>query len=337
MAPHKVEFKRTEWFSTFEIRERVAQHFISQSGEGRIFLAGDAAHVHSVNGGQGLNTGVADAFGLVWRLAFALKQKGGQNVLNSYDVERRTVAEGVIDVAAKLVRSTVRTAQEYVEIIEKNAGYITGMGVSYPPSGKLVEESSYGEFEAGKRCPDLSLSPIHDKKIPLYFEFNSEADKTRLYSLIKYGKFLVLLLSGNCDEHLSIHKAAEYQSIARFWHIHPQNGAECRSQAVRKIRNCFVADWAKKDEQTAVVIRPDCYTGVPGSGERGKKRNENGSCRLKYGRLRPTSKCGMNPKNKGPLVPPRPDDIRLHCPLKDLRLGPGIRHTTRALEDAENF
>jgi phenol 2-monooxygenase len=145
MAPHKVEFVKTEWFSSFEstyslplilslfiitncspVKERVASSFISKSGDGRVLLAGDAAHVHAVNGGQGLNTGIADAFALIWRLAFAIKNNASHELLRTYDIERREVAARVIEVAAKLVRSTVKTALEYVDIIEKNAGYITG-------------------------------------------------------------------------------------------------------------------------------------------------------------------------------------------------------------------
>lgn len=53
------------------VQERVAETFIS--AKGRVMLGGDSAHVHSVNGGQGLNTGMADAFALVWRLALNLK------------------------------------------------------------------------------------------------------------------------------------------------------------------------------------------------------------------------------------------------------------------------
>lgn len=88
--------------------------------------------MHSVNGGQGLNTGIADAFALSWRVATAVKNQGlapggALKLIRSYDTERRTVAQNVIDVAAALVRDTVRTATKYVSTIEKNAGYITGM------------------------------------------------------------------------------------------------------------------------------------------------------------------------------------------------------------------
>ena len=110
-----------------------------------MFLAGDAAHVHSVNGGQGLNTGIADAFSLAWRLALVMNQTSGSRLqkgagkilLQSYDIERRQTAQGVIDVAAALVRDTVHTAKQYVGTIEKNAGYITGQSISPSKSIKF--------------------------------------------------------------------------------------------------------------------------------------------------------------------------------------------------------
>ena len=113
------------------VKERIASTFISREGQGRIFLGGDAAHVHSVNGGQGLNTGIADAFSLAWRLAAVvnnkdLQKESADKILRSYDTERRKTAQGVIDVAAALVRDTIHEAKQYVGTIQKNAGYITG-------------------------------------------------------------------------------------------------------------------------------------------------------------------------------------------------------------------
>jgi phenol 2-monooxygenase (NADPH) len=104
------------------VKERLARSYFSPGG--RIVLAGDAAHVHAVNGGQGLNTGISDAFALVWRLY--LGTKGYESLIKTYELERRHIAADVLSVAAKLVRSTLRTATEYVEIVEKNAAYITG-------------------------------------------------------------------------------------------------------------------------------------------------------------------------------------------------------------------
>lgn len=111
---------------------------MSKEGHGRIFLAGDAAHVHSVNGGQGLNTGAADAFGLSWRIAALvngdrLTPDAADKITYSYDAERRNTAQDVINVAARLVRDTMHTAKQYVGTIEKNAGYITGKPHKSPP------------------------------------------------------------------------------------------------------------------------------------------------------------------------------------------------------------
>lgn len=104
------------------VKERLARTYFSSLG--RIILAGDAAHVHAVNGGQGLNTGISDAFALIWRLYLACK--GHPSMITSYEQERRHIAADVLSIASKLVRSTLRTATEYVEIVEKNAAYITG-------------------------------------------------------------------------------------------------------------------------------------------------------------------------------------------------------------------
>lgn len=66
MKPHQLTFQKVVWFSQFSVKESVAEKFIFDD---RVFLAGDACHVHSVNGGQGLNTGLGDAFNLIWKLS----------------------------------------------------------------------------------------------------------------------------------------------------------------------------------------------------------------------------------------------------------------------------
>lgn len=116
MAPQLVEFTHIEWFSKFEVKERVASTFLHPTASGPFILAGDAAHVHSVNGGQGMNTGLSDVFNLIWRLHFLLQYPSLPSstthaILSSYNIERRKIAEGVIDVAAKLVCSTLADAK----------------------------------------------------------------------------------------------------------------------------------------------------------------------------------------------------------------------------------
>ncbi|KAK7423359.1 hypothetical protein QQX98_001150 [Neonectria punicea] len=253
MAPYRVDFLKTEWYSTFDVKERIAESFISKEGSGRILLAGDAAHVHSVNGGQGLNTGIADAFGLAWRLAMALrpdvKKDAAESIIRSYDIERRTTAQEVIGVAAALVRDTVREAKTYVSTIQRNAAYITGLGVSYDGlSSPLVKESQHDIWKAGDRCPDIIMTPA------------SGVESIRLYTMATYGKFLVLFIGKHLES------AFDYGSVTDSYHILPadeqteQQGqtGEFQTTAVGKR---FTADWVKVEDSFVVVVRPDMYIG----------------------------------------------------------------------------
>ncbi|KAI9172557.1 Aromatic hydroxylase fmpF [Paramyrothecium foliicola] len=259
MAPHRVEFRKVEWYSTFDVKERIASTFISKDGTGRIFLAGDAAHVHSVNGGQGLNTGLADAFGLSWRLAMALRQnlapKVSQKLLRSYDLERRATAKGVIDVAAALVRDTVHEAKKYVGTIQRNAGYITGMGVSYHDMlSPLVADSSHGIWKAGYRCPDVVLRALGGDK------------PSWLYSEVEYGKFVVLFIGKPKT------LPEEYGHLAVGFSIvpaEPRSGKADNSKEVLAKISSFAADWVATEDGYAVVVRPDMYIGYAGTSEDG--------------------------------------------------------------------
>jgi 2-polyprenyl-6-methoxyphenol hydroxylase-like FAD-dependent oxidoreductase len=80
------------WSSRFRVHHRLADHY----REGRVFLAGDAAHVHSPAGGQGMNTGIQDAVALAARLAAVLRDGADERVLDDYEAERRPVAADVV-------------------------------------------------------------------------------------------------------------------------------------------------------------------------------------------------------------------------------------------------
>ncbi|HWI41030.1 MAG TPA: FAD-dependent monooxygenase [Verrucomicrobiae bacterium] len=87
-----VDIREALWTSTFRIHRRIAGTFRM----GRCFLAGDAAHIHSPVGGQGMNTGIQDAANLGWKLALAVAGRCGSFLLDSYDAERRPVARAVL-------------------------------------------------------------------------------------------------------------------------------------------------------------------------------------------------------------------------------------------------
>ncbi|RJE22677.1 FAD binding monooxygenase [Aspergillus sclerotialis] len=88
MNEMKVNVEKVNWFSTYHVHHRVADRF----RQGRVFLVGDAAHVHSPVGGQGMNTGISDAINLAWKLAAVLKNRADDSLLDSYEVERRAFA-----------------------------------------------------------------------------------------------------------------------------------------------------------------------------------------------------------------------------------------------------
>jgi 2-polyprenyl-6-methoxyphenol hydroxylase-like FAD-dependent oxidoreductase len=92
-GPAGLRVNDPHWLSYFRIHYRLARHY--RHGR-RIFLAGDAAHVHSPVGGQGMNTGIQDAYNLAWKLALVARDRAPASLLDSYEVERRAVAKDVI-------------------------------------------------------------------------------------------------------------------------------------------------------------------------------------------------------------------------------------------------
>lgn len=93
----RVEVERVNWFSTYHVHHRVANQFCV----GRVFLLGDAAHIHSPVGGQGMNTGIGDSVNLAWKLAATIHQRANESILDSYEAER-------IGFARRLVATTDR-------------------------------------------------------------------------------------------------------------------------------------------------------------------------------------------------------------------------------------
>ncbi|WP_202864896.1 FAD-dependent monooxygenase [Rothia halotolerans] len=148
------------WLSRFGDATRLAERYRS----GRVLLAGDAAHVHPPVGGQGLNLGIQDAFNLGWKLAAELRGWAPEGLLDSYESERRPVAEDVLNstrVQAELL-STEPGPRAVRRLLAELSGFddvnrllvekITGIGVRYDvgPSGSPL---------LGRRLRDVGLTP----------------------------------------------------------------------------------------------------------------------------------------------------------------------------------
>lgn len=93
LVQQPIEITNVRWFSTYKVHTRRAETFSA----GRCFLAGDAAHIHTPAGGQGMNTGIQDVYNLAWKIAFVLKGYAGDSLLESYNEERLANAKRLLE------------------------------------------------------------------------------------------------------------------------------------------------------------------------------------------------------------------------------------------------
>jgi 2-polyprenyl-6-methoxyphenol hydroxylase-like FAD-dependent oxidoreductase len=169
------------WSTRFLSERRQARHY----RVGRAFLAGDAAHVHSPLGGQGMNTGIQDAMNLGWKLSAAVHGTAPPWLLDSYEGERHPVGASVLkltDAFNQLVlgRSAVRRAVRRIAIrtlfgVPRSrrylAGRLSGIGIGYP-------RPAVSHPMVGRRMPEV------------------DCGGTRLYELLREGKFVFVATAG---------------------------------------------------------------------------------------------------------------------------------------------
>ncbi len=196
------------WTSAFRIHRRVAGQF----REGRCFVAGDAAHIHSPAGGQGMNTGIQDAYNLAWKLALVIRGDSPDALLDSYSAERRPVALGVIhgtDLATRIValRNPVARAVrdrlaslvgEFDFVARRLSKVLSELDVEYRRSPIVLEDAGgplrVGVADAhafhagprpGDRVPDVPLEPPDGTDGPL-----------RLFEVLRGTKHVLLVFEG---------------------------------------------------------------------------------------------------------------------------------------------
>ncbi|KAG0241909.1 FAD binding domain-containing protein [Mortierella sp. GBAus27b] len=102
--PVKMQLLDCQWLTYYRVNERLAERY---THEGRIFLSGDAAHVHSPAGGQGLNMGLQDVFNLTWKMALVLKGSAPASILDTYEAERPKVAADIIQLSSNIFGNTM--------------------------------------------------------------------------------------------------------------------------------------------------------------------------------------------------------------------------------------
>lgn len=199
-AGARLSFQSCDWFSTYRIHHRCVERF----REGRCFLLGDAAHVHSPMGGQGMNTGLQDAYNLAWKLALVIGKRADDSLLDTYEVERRKVAQKLLettDRAFTMIVSESWAASVFrTRLLAKVAAFamkresfrqrafrtLSQIGIHYPQSrlsrtsGTLPHESP----QAGDRFPWIHLQFTPEGAREDVFQ---KLDDTR-FNLVVFGQ-----------------------------------------------------------------------------------------------------------------------------------------------------
>ncbi|SAL84626.1 monooxygenase FAD-binding protein [Caballeronia arvi] len=103
ILPKGTRLSSMRWSSVYRVSHRIAQHY----SQGRVFLAGDAAHIHPPVGGQGMNTGLQDAHNLAWKLTLAVRGLAGASLLASYEAERRPVGLDVVEQTSRAMNTVL--------------------------------------------------------------------------------------------------------------------------------------------------------------------------------------------------------------------------------------
>lgn len=182
LAPGTATLRDPIWLTRFQLHHRAANRYC----DGRLFVAGDAAHIHSPAGGQGMNTGIQDAVNLGWKLASALhgECKDPNAMLESYDIERRRVGEHLLNGTDRVFQFGTSTNPLFLFLrnslmpwvlpwLLANRGrrarlfrFMSELGVRYRQSPIVGTGSTYrGPLRGGDRAPDGMLMKVPDTDI----------------------------------------------------------------------------------------------------------------------------------------------------------------------------
>ncbi|WP_405904765.1 FAD-dependent monooxygenase [Streptomyces sp. NBC_00828] len=230
-----VAMREGRWLSRFSDFSRLARSY----RRGRVFLAGDAAHVHFPIGGQGLSTGLLDAVDLGWKLAFAVRGIAGVGLLDTYDLERRPAAQRVID-HTRAQLALMRPGPE-LDPLRALFGELLARGGEGGEGGVLASMVSAQDTVLPARGVD---SPEWEGRFLPNVQLVTGQGPTDVIGLLGEGRPLLLLFGGpGC---------AGYEEQARGWagllrvvHAEPVAGLACE----------------------ALLVRPDGYIGWASGGE----------------------------------------------------------------------
>lgn len=245
LSPEPATVRNMRWSSKFRISHRIVNAY----GVGRVFVAGDAAHIHPPTGAQGMNTGIQDAVNLAWKLALAVTGDAAEGLLDSYDAERRPVGEEVVGRTVRSARDGIGAdSDDPTFVIRREAQLL----ISYADS-PIVSEG------AGGRAPDArGLTRA------------AETGPVRLYTLLAGTRHTLVLYADDTTNFDLLEVAAAAAQDAAYGLIdvyvvtHPDADADATVlPLVRDAEGDFARAY-RVDGTTAIVVRPDGQLGYVG-------------------------------------------------------------------------
>jgi 2-polyprenyl-6-methoxyphenol hydroxylase-like FAD-dependent oxidoreductase len=225
-----IRLQRPEWSTLWRANIRLVDRY----REGRVFLAGDAAHIHSPAGGQGMNTGIQDAHNLGWKLAVVAKG-ASPTLLESYEAERRPVAAGVLE----LSNARLKQAVEQKGMSTRRDARTTQLDVGYRGSALARDDrDETALLRAGDRAPDATKLTTVDGVL-------------RLFDLTRGGRFTLLNFGATTPVEASL-------SGLRTLHVvdEPTDPGDI-ADSEGHLASAYGAT-----DRTLVLIRPDGHVGL---------------------------------------------------------------------------
>ncbi|KIK47456.1 hypothetical protein CY34DRAFT_799419 [Suillus luteus UH-Slu-Lm8-n1] len=277
LIPTEITFNKLVWMSDFRANIRMVNKF----SEGRVFVAGDAAHIHSPTGGQGLNSGVQDAFNLGWKLALVHKGLADKSLLETYNAERLPVISEMLEVTTTILNRTItsgdlstgRTPILFMLGINCRFSTIVLDEFVTPVEGKPINAYGVldeGHLEAGDRAPDA----------PNMLQVGrAEPDVTTLFSLYRPWYHTTLVFAPSLADATPILGALEAcdKSVVRSAVVLPASASAtpvaspAADLLVDQEGHAYSAYLVQADQTKVFVIRPDGVIGAIVHGAEGVK------------------------------------------------------------------
>lgn len=181
-VPVKVKIDDLRWSSMYQISHRI----VNQYASGRIFLAGDAAHIHPPVGGQGMNTGLQDVYNLAWKLALVLKNRAKVLLLDTYNEERYPVGLDVVNRTHKQMQAKNSAVSDAHYALLVNSQTLINYQESSLSKGQSL---SLDGCKPGDRAPDVSILKRDIFNFPI-----------RLFEILRGHKFKLLMYTDGSME-----------------------------------------------------------------------------------------------------------------------------------------